>query len=210
MLKSQIIRSVPIMVLVGLGGCGTDDPSRSRTISGLDIGRKEWTIITDNESIVYFVDPPNVLRIQANKGPINRYQERINFWNEAYVFYEHLYVFGLRTLEGVEEIFYQLMKRNDLLQRRGVSIERKDVKTKKINGIEYAYSVLTGGIPGFLQTCFAFYAFFGNQTSSSEGDKGIHGVDCGVRDTPEELEKEWFSLLERIRFDGPKPGWTSN
>ena len=108
----SLVRFFLILSLIGLSSCATDyDPKRAKTVTGVDIGKREWKTITDSESVMYILNPPIVSRIRANEGVIGRYQEGINFVSGGFIFYEQL-ANGLNTRYGIKEMTMDIVRVN--------------------------------------------------------------------------------------------------
>lgn len=206
-----LVRFVLILSLIGLSSCATDyDPKRAKTVTGVDIGKREWKTITDSESVVYIFNPPYVSRIRANEGIIGRYQESIKIATGESLFYEQT-ANGFNTRYGIKQITMDIVKANRFYKIHAVTTNIDQIKEHAINGITYAYVFMHGKT----RDCFIIYAVFGeasHYSSNSSGDQAIRGTEClqPGSSTPSNIQNKWFDLLGRIRFDGPKPGWTSN
>ena len=178
----------------------------ARTVTGTILGRPSWTVITDAESIMRIDAPPPIERIEATESLPSRYLERIQFRQAGSIMYERIYGAALDTSWGLPEMAYQALRH---LGEEGVSITRDGFRTSTINGIPYAHGLFDA--PG--GACFLFFGYFGTTyvVPWGDGDRSVRGGGCkaGLTAAGAALQTKWLSLLSRLYFDGPKPGWTA-
>ena len=163
--KSRHRRIFVGLVSIGvLAGCQPAPDGHGRTSTGLDLGKRGWTEMSDRNSIMYILEAPNVKSIQENNNFYDhRHQEKITLF-PGYILYETSPNGSFGSGYGLKELFYDYINSIQSVKNKyRVTISRDDVKQRSINNKNFTY-VAKEGRSG---SCFVFKAFFGGTCGKS-------------------------------------------